>query len=398
MPGRPRKIPSYGRHKASGQAVVCINGHDVYLGRYGTPESYEKYNRIIAECFPRGPNVLAPATPFTQSNGKDLTVVELVAAYWQHAKIYYVKNGKATSEQTSIRLAFRPLLDLYGHTECCNFGPLALETVRAKMIEAGITRKRINQHVGRIRRMFKWAVSRELVHASTYQALMTLEGLLKGRSNAKESLPIKPVCEEHVEAVLPFLRPQLRDMVRLQRRIGCRPEEVTIVRPCDVDRTVNPWIYIPNSHKTEHHDRDRRIPIGAEGQKILGPWLDRLPESYCFSPLESREAFDAERQRNRKTPHTPSSLRRQRKAYPKIKPRAHYSTSSYDKAIGKACEKAGVPHWHPNQLRHTLGTEVRKMYGLEASQVVLGHSTANVTQIYAERDFELAKQIMNQIG
>ena len=77
---------------------------------------------------------------------------------------------------------------------------------------------------------------------------------------------------------MPFLRLQLRDMVRLQRKIGCRPEEVAIIRPCDVDRSVDPWIYIPNSHKTEHHGRSRKIPIGAEGQKILLPWLDR-PEN-----------------------------------------------------------------------------------------------------------------------
>jgi hypothetical protein len=210
--------------------------------------------------------------------------VELIAAYWQHAKTYYVKNGKATSEQTSICLAFRPLLELNGHSVCRRFGPLALESVRTKWIEAGTTRKRINQNVGRIRRMFKWGVSRELVPVTTYQSLMTLAGLLEGRSAARESLPVRPVCEEHVEAVLPFLRLQLRDMVRLQRRIGCRPEEVTIIRPCDVDRTVDPWIYIPNSHKTEHHGRGRKIPIGAEGQKILLPWLDRSPESYCFSP------------------------------------------------------------------------------------------------------------------
>ncbi len=63
MPGRPRKIPSYGRHKASGQAVVCINGRHVYLGKYGTPESYEKYHRLIAECFPKGQNLPAPPLP-----------------------------------------------------------------------------------------------------------------------------------------------------------------------------------------------------------------------------------------------------------------------------------------------------------------------------------------------
>ena len=54
----------------------------------------------------------------------------------------------------------------------------------------------------------------------------------------------------------------------------------------------------------------------------------------------------------------------------------------------KAAERAGVPHWHPNQLRHTFATEVRRTHGLEAAQAALGHSKADVTQVYAERDFD----------
>jgi integrase len=277
-------------------------------------------------------------------------------------------------------------------------GPLALEVVRNKMIEAGVSRKRINQHIGRIRRMFKWAVAKELTPVAVYQSLTTLEGLRKGRSAAKESEKVKPVLESHVEAVLPHLTPPVRDMVRLQSKIGCRPEEVTILRPGDVDRTADPWIYTPGSHKTEHHDMERKIAIGSEGQKILRPWLDRPDEAYCFDPREAREAFDAERRRNRKTPHTPSNLARKRKTAPMRKPSSRYTTSSYDTAIARACVRAGVPHWHPNQLRHLVATEVRKKYGLEGSQVVLGHSTANVTQVYAERNFELAKQIMSEMG
>jgi len=43
-------------------------------------------------------------------------------------------------------------------------------------------------------------------------------------------------------------------------------------------------------------------------------------------------------------------------------------------------------------------TEVRKQYGIEAAQLVLGHSKADVTQVYAERDWERAKQIISEIG
>jgi hypothetical protein len=33
-----------------------------------------------------------------------------------------------------------------------------------------------------------------------------------------------------------------------------------------------------------------------------------------------------------------------------------------------------VPRRHPNRLRHTHGTEVRRRYGLDAAQVVLGRA------------------------
>jgi site-specific recombinase XerC len=54
--------------------------------------------------------------------------------------------------------------------------------------------------------------------------------------------------------------------------------------------------------------------------------------------------------------------------------------------------------WSPNQLRHSAATEIRKRFGLEATQVVLGHSAADVTQVYAERDMEKAAAVMAQVG
>ena len=55
-------------------------------------------------------------------------------------------------------------------------------------------------------------------------------------------------------------------------------------------------------------------------------------------------------------------------------------------------------HWHPNQLRHNHATEVRQRFGLEAAQVSLGHATADVTQVYAERDLTLAVKVASEIG
>ena len=54
--------------------------------------------------------------------------------------------------------------------------------------------------------------------------------------------------------------------------------------------------------------------------------------------------------------------------------------------------------WSPNQLRHTAATRIRKQFGLEAAQVILGHAAADVTQVYAERDADKAREVLRQIG
>jgi integrase len=54
--------------------------------------------------------------------------------------------------------------------------------------------------------------------------------------------------------------------------------------------------------------------------------------------------------------------------------------------------------WSPNRLRHSAATEVRRRFGLEAAQHVLGHASANTTEIYAERDAAAAQEIARKIG
>jgi site-specific recombinase XerC len=54
--------------------------------------------------------------------------------------------------------------------------------------------------------------------------------------------------------------------------------------------------------------------------------------------------------------------------------------------------------WSPNQLRHSRATAIRERFGIEAAQTVLGHSDPRVTEIYAERDFAMAANIMKEIG
>ncbi|MCA9018460.1 MAG: hypothetical protein KDA77_24275, partial [Planctomycetaceae bacterium] len=49
MPRLSSTLPRYRKHRASGQAIVELNGHRHYLGPHGTKASKVEYDRLIAE-------------------------------------------------------------------------------------------------------------------------------------------------------------------------------------------------------------------------------------------------------------------------------------------------------------------------------------------------------------
>lgn len=146
---------------------------------------------------------------------------------------------------------------------------------------------------------------------------------------------------------------------------------------------------------------------------MLLPYLLRDAQANCFSPAES-EAKRHEEQRARRRTRVQPSQRNRRKTRPVRSPRTSYTKDSYNRAITRGIEKANaqrakqaqqageeavsLPHWHPNQLRHSKATEIRREFGLEAAQVILGHARADITQVYAERDARLAVDVARTIG
>jgi integrase len=392
MPKLTRSLPSLRRHKASGQAVVALSGRDHYLGPWGSKPAKREYERLIGEWLAAGR--LLPAA----SNVIGTTVAELAAAYLRFAKSYYRKDGKPTGSMQRVRIVLRIMRQTYGRTEAAGFGPLALQAIQGRLVDDGKSRPYVNHLIEGIKRVFRWGVSQELVPPSVFQALATVPGLRRGRTDAREPQRIMPVAESIVDATLPQLPPAVADMVRLQRLTGCRPGEDCILRPCDVDRAGEVWAYRPASHKTEHHGRERIIFIGPKAQAILSPYLLRAADAHCFSPREAVEAQNAARREARQSPMTPSQSRRRRKRKPQRAPGDCYTVHSYGRAITRACEAAEVDVWMPNRLRHSAATEIRSRYGLEAAATVLGHAQANVTQIYAERDLTKAAAIMREVG
>jgi integrase len=400
-------LPKYRKHKATGQAVVTLSGKDFYLGPHGSKASRMQYDRLVCEWLEGGRQLAKQVC--------DLTILEIASRYWKFAKSYYVKAGKATGTQHHIKAILHLLRETYGDTDAAEFGPLGLKVLRRKMIDAGHSRKYINKQVGHLVRVFRWAASEQLLPASVFQSLQAVPGLRQGRTDAPDYDPVLPVPEADFQAVLPHVSQIVADMMRLQRLTGSRPEEVCLLRPNDVDRSKEVWEYRPASHKTQHRGRERVIFIGPKGQSILRPYLLRAADAYCFSPAEAEQERREESHSKRKTPascgNRPGT---NRKRDPKRRPDSRYTSNSYRRAIHRGCDRAfpapeGLDaealktwqtdhRWSPNRLRHAAATEIRSRYGLEAAQVALGHAQADVTQVYAERDAELARNVMREIG
>jgi integrase len=395
MPGRLKKVPAYCHHKASGRAVVRIEGKDVYLGEFGSAESHRRYEAVLQEWragLPRG------------SSGPRylITIAELILKYKEFATEYYSWEGRPTGELQTIRYSLRILRQLYADLPASEFGPKALKTVRSAMIEAGWCRQLVNRRVYRIKRFIKWAVSEELVPGSVLEALRSVDGLQQGRCNAREAPPVVPVPDADINGTLPYLSPQVAAMVRLQRLTGMRPGEVIQVRPAEIDRSSDVWIFTPIQHKNRWRGGRRVIALGPEAQQTLHPFLDRSATDYCFQPREAEAWRNQERRRVAESPRNPSQMR-PAQASKRKPPSEQYTVDSYRRAVDYGIAKANrnggsVPHWHPNQLRHTRATEIRKRFGLEAAQVALGHAHAAITEVYAERDQDRAAEIARQSG
>jgi integrase len=417
------QTPKLRHHKATGQAYVVLNGHAIYFGRYGTEEVMENYHKTVAEWLSCGKQVAV--------EGADITLNEILARFWVHAENYYRgPDGNPTTELDSLRYAFRPLSKLYANTAAASFGPRCLRAVQQNMVEIGWCRNNVNRSLSRIKMLFKWAVSQELLQSSVYHALSTVPGLRKGRSDARETEPTKPAMQEHIDAIKPYVSRHMWTIIQLQLLTAARPSEILKIRPCDIDRSGKIWVCSPAAHKTAHHGHDRKIYLGPRSQEILMPFLFREPEAYCFSPIEANTERMAKLRAERVTPLNKPG--RFKKDDPKWKLGACYDVAAYRLAITRAIERAfPAPehlrqgsgetkkewrkrlskkekaelkawykqyHWHPHQLRHNAATFLRKEFGLETARIILGHRSAAITEVYAELDQQKAMEAVVKVG
>ena len=322
-----------------------------------------------------------------------LIVDELADRFLAHADSYYVKNGKLTSTPHNFRDALKPLRRLYGPSAAVDIGPMALKAVRQAMVEFGWSRKNVNQQTGRVRHVFRWAVAEELLPPHVLEGLRAVAPLRRGRTEARETDPIRPVPSAHFRAVRRHVNRQVWAMIELQRLTGMRPAEVTIMRACDLDTTGTVWTYTPASHKTEHHGHERKVYLGPRAQTIVRPFLRPDLRAYLFSPTDARQDQAADAQTHRRPGQAPTPRETSRRV------RDRYDSASYRRAIARACEKANVPAWAPSRLRHNAATRLRREYGIDIAQTILGHQLgSHITEIYAEANVAKAIDVIAKVG
>ena len=400
---RPSRPPAYRCRNIRGRQIAYLTlidkitkvRRDFWLGPYGSDESRERYVRLLAEWESRGRRLLdsPPRVPV----GVGPTVTQVCHAFWQSIQGQYSR-----SELGNFGSAIKVLREQFGATPAFDFGPNAFRTLRHTVIKSNRwSRRNTNRQMQRIRYVFRWAAGHELLPIAIHQALCAVEPLRRGHGEGRETDPVRPVLDSNVDIIRPLVARQVWAMIELQRLTGMRPGEVCNMRACDRDMTGQIWLYQPTEHKTAYRGHERKIPLGPRAQDVVRPFLvSRAIDAPLFSPTEAEAERRVARHAARTTPlhygNRPGTNRRER---PHRRIGRAYTVASYRRAIARACEVAGAEPWHPHQLRHTYATTVRRQYGLEAAQILLGHSSALITDaVYAERDLSKALEVAAKLG
>lgn len=361
MPKKDKShVPPYPKKAhASGKARIRLGDRDVYLaGAWGSEESRADYDRVVASWLAVGRARPGEAERFTS---------EEAWARWQaHVERAYTKAGRATSTVDRSRQAGRGFVRV-GPEYMDEWTTLHVKTLIRHWSAQGLARTTVNHYLSACRLAVRWLCEEGLCPASTWDAFRVVRPLAKGRGLAREADPVRPVPIEDVERTIPCLPPAVAAMVQLQLLTGMRPSEVCGMRGRDLTDLPSGAVRydVPDEfNKTAHRGRARVVFLGPAAASLLKPW--RATEGHLFRPAKGD------------------------------KPR--YWHQSYRIRVKAGCRRAGVPEWTPNRLRHTRATELRRLAGVDAARVVLGHGERATTEVYAERDLTLAEELALRFG
>ncbi len=357
------RIPNLCQH-ARGRAYATdpATGKQVWFGLYGTPEAKAAYDRWVVQLVSRRADVASGTRP----NHDGLLLSTLAADYLTFAGKYYVKRGKQTSEVLLIERAVREMIALYPDMEASAFGPIELKAVREQFVAADWNLDSTNKQIAKLIRMFRWGVENELVRPDQLTALKAVKPLSPGRCSARVPKRIMPVPSEDVRKAAAVAFDPTKTMLLVHLATGMRTGELIDMNVRRIVVDALPWVYVPETHKSEHRGTTRTIYLGPTARELLTPVL-----------LRARGRSDGCLWIGRKGP---------------------IEASGYWTEVKRAIRVSGVPRFRPLQIRHTAGTIFRKAAGIEGAQALLGHEHLSTSEIYSERRDDLAASIIEKIG
>ena len=413
MPKLKEKLPKNCNDR--GRAFSWHNGKRVYHGVWKSAEAERNYKRFKAALLE------SPTPRFGDDGGDNVLVVELASGFLGHFESRIDKSAVDMFKQ-----CIGYLVEIYGELAVNEFSPKKLKVVRDQMVNGGrLCRNQINRYTTMIIRIFSWGVEEELAKTNV-QALREVKPLPKGEPGTFDHPPREDVPDDVVRQTLRYITSMtVKVMIMVQRLIGARPSEIFNMRAGDIDRTRGNglWYYIPGSYKTGEFVGKIEFPLGIPEQKLLEPYLKgKSPDAAVFSPRTAMQERHAARQTNRKSKRTPSQKARDeaRAENPAENLSEFYDRHSYGKAVKYAVEKGNreirkeaeekagrelsekelkqilIPHWTPYQLRNSAATEMELEKGLDESQALLAHKSANMTRRYSKAQLRIRENLARE--
>ncbi|CAB5207021.1 XerC Integrase [uncultured Caudovirales phage] len=342
MGRKKNPIPTHLIHSTTGIGFIKWSGATLYTSA-DPVEASRKYHEYC-----RNIDLFGHPTP--PKSTASITTADLAARY--HAHVIKTKPPES-KEDKPVGVAMRWLATVDCPAD--QYTPAKLVGLRQQWVDDGQSVSTISKKHNYVLCAFRWAAQMDLVPATVWTSLTTVTKIKPGRSAAKQPRKVHPVSDEHLDAVIPHLKPDVAAAVEFQRLTGCRSAEVLRLTMGQVDGST----YRPVKHKNAWRGKARTIHLGNRALSLIAKWATDDPHRPLFLSMDSAE---------------------------------------YGKRIKRACKRAGVPHFSPHQIRHAHGTLVRAKYGLDAAQAALGHSSARTTEIYAEVSQALAKKVSDDIG
>lgn len=288
------------------------------------------------------------------------TISEFCCLAQSWAENYYRCEGTPTGEAQNIKDALKPLAELAGYESPDSITADLLYDCRQVMLDSGLSRTTINSRLKRIKRVMRWAAQppRRWITAAQVADIDLTDSLKRWRTDAPESPGVAAVEWAQVEATINQAEPWLVVALHLHWWTGMRPAEVVNMRRSELAERDDCMVYSPRLHKTAYMGKTRNVVIGPRGCEILRAWLLVSRGDRLF-PVHSEQG--------------------------------------YYQAIRRAAAKAGVPHWSPNQVRHSYLTRVGNI-DLDGARAQAGHTTTRTTEVYVHRDLSQAIEVQRIHG